>query len=129
MVQHRAIAVASRSYSTWLLWNPYDLLLLLGPAVLVLAAAALRPPAGDGRPAFRALAWGWWALFAVLLLSGSVRGEVGRIWLFLMPFACVLAAGAAIERWPPRCHLDHPAAPGPGGALVLTLAANLVFVR
>lgn len=103
MEQHRAIAVAARSYGTWLVWNPYDLLLLLGPAVLVPAAASLIGRAEAGwRPAFRALAWGWWALLLCLLLSGTVRGEVGRIWLFLMPFACVLAAGDAVRRWPPR---------------------------
>jgi hypothetical protein len=124
--------VASRSYGTWLVWNPYDLLLLLGPAVLVPAAASLagliRGHAGEGwRPAFRTLAWGWWALLLLLLLSGSVRGEVGRIWLFLMPFACVLAAGDAARRWGPRSLwtglllvLEI--------ALLLVLAGNLVFV-
>lgn len=126
--QHRAIAVASRSYGTWLVWNPYDLLLLLGPAVLVPAAASLAGPPGEGwRPAFRALGWGWWALLLLLLLSGTVRGEVGRIWLFLMPFACLLAAGDAVRRWPPRSLwtgqllvLEI--------ALLLVLAGNLVFV-
>ena len=127
MAQHRAIAVTSRSYSTWLLWNPYDLLLLVGPAVVGLAAAALRPRQ-DGTARYRALVWGWWALLAALLVSGSVRGEAGRIWLFLMPFACLLAGGAAAERWPARSGwvallLLVQA------ALVLTLAANLVFVR
>lgn len=127
MVQHRAIAVTSRSYMTWLLWNPYDLLLLLGPAVAGLAAAALRPRQ-ERTASFRALAWGWWALLAVLLVSGSVRGEAGRIWLFLMPFACLLAGGAAVERWPPRSSWILLLLLGQAG-LVLTLAANLVFVR
>ena len=126
--QHRAIAVASRSYGTWLVWNPYDLLLLLGPAVLVPAAASLIGRGHESwRPAFRVLAWGWWALLLGLLLSGTVRGEVGRIWLFLMPFACALAAGDAVRRWAPRSLwtglllvLEI--------ALLLVLAANLVFV-
>ena len=130
--QHGAIAVASRSYGTWLAWNPYDLLLLLGPAVLVPAAASLAGRIGgrteEGwRPVFRVLAWGWWALLLLLLLSGTVRGEVGRIWLFLMPFACVLAAGDAVRRWGPR-------SPQAGlllvleVALLLVLSVNLVFV-
>ena len=127
MVQHRAIAVTSRSYSTWLLWNPYDLLLLLGPAVAGLAAAALRPRR-ERTAGFRALAWGWWVLLAVLVVSGSVRGEAGRIWLFLMPFACVLAGGAAIERWPPRSTWITLLLLAQA-TLILTLAANLVFVR
>jgi len=126
MVQHRMIAVESRSYATWLLWNPYDFFLLLGPAVAGLAAAAL-VPRGMRTPAFRALIWGWWALLALLLVSGTVRGEVGRIWLMLMPFACVLAAGAAAERWDRRSPwalivLLLQA------ALLLALAANMTFM-
>jgi hypothetical protein len=134
MVQHRVIAVESRTYSTWLLWNPYDFILLLGPAVVGLAATAL---VSRGTPrgmpwekrtgAFRILAWGWWALFLLLLASGSVRGEVGRIWLMLMPFACLLAAGAAAERWDRRSVwagilLLLQA------ALLLALAANMTFM-
>ncbi|HKH48784.1 MAG TPA: hypothetical protein VKM72_29305 [Thermoanaerobaculia bacterium] len=126
--QHHKIAVASRSYGTWLAWNPYDFLLLLGPAVLALTAVSLFGRRKDERsPAHNALAWGWWALLLVLLVSGSVRGEVGRIWLFLMPFACVLAAGDAVRRWGPRSLwtglllvLEL--------ALTLALAGNLVFV-
>jgi hypothetical protein len=56
-----------------------------------------------------------------------VRGEVGRIWLFLMPFACILAAGDAARRWSPRgfwCGLLLVLEI----ALGLVLAANLVFV-
>lgn len=126
MVQHRAIAVTPRGYSTWLAWNPYDFALLLGPVALGLAAAALRPRA-ERTPGYRALVWGWWGLLVLLLVSGSVRGEVGRIWLMLMPFACLLAAGAAAERWAPR-------SPWPSllllaeATLLLVLAANLVFV-
>src|SRR5207253_381353 len=56
MVQHRLIAVESRSYATWLRWNPYDFALLLGPAVAGLAAAAL-VPRGARTPVFRALTW------------------------------------------------------------------------
>lgn len=126
--QHREIAVASRSYGTWLAWNLYDFQLLLGPAVLALAALSLAGREEEGwSPAHAALAWGWWALLLVLAVSGSVRGEVGRIWLFLMPFACILAAGEAVRRWGPR---------SPWTALVLVLelallmilAGNLVFV-
>jgi len=126
MVQHRAIAVTPRSYSTWLVWNPYDLVLLLGVPIAGLAAAALRPRA-ERAPALRWLAWGWWALLAVLLVSGTVRGEAGRIWLMLMPFACLLAAAATTERWSPRSvwagfFLLLQA------ALLLMLAANMTFM-
>ncbi|HEX3528400.1 MAG TPA: hypothetical protein VH988_15155 [Thermoanaerobaculia bacterium] len=126
MAQHRMIAVESRSYATWLLWNPYDFALLLGPAVLGLAAAAL-VPRGMRTPAFRSLTWGWWALLALLLVSGTVRGEVGRIWLMLMPFACVLAAGAAAERWDRRSSWASIVLLLQA-ALLLGLAANMTFM-
>jgi len=122
---HQRIAVAPRSYATWLLWNPYDFILLLSPGILGLAVLALSraswmggeagatagPAAGttgitvpdvrqDPRPAARPragwwAAWTWWSLLALLLLSGGVRGEAGRIWLPWMPFACLFAAAAA----------------------------------
>lgn len=126
MVQHRAIAVESRTYSTWLLWSPYDFTLLLGPAVAGLAAAAL-VPRGTRTAAFRILAWGWWALFLLLLASGTVRGEVGRIWLMLMPFACLLAAGAAAERWDRRS-VWATVLLLLQAALLLALAANMTFM-
>jgi hypothetical protein len=129
MTQHRAIAVTPRSYSTWLVWNPYDFVLLLGVPVVGLAAAALRPRGerAERSQALRWLTWGWWALLAVLLVSGTVRGEAGRIWLMLMPFACLLAAAAAAERWSPRSFwagffLLVQA------ALLLVLAANMTFM-
>jgi len=127
IAQHRAIAVAPRTYSTWLQWNPYDFMLLLGPAVLGLAAASLRNPGPERSKGARTFAWGWWALLALLVVSGSVRGEVGRIWLMLMPFACLLAAAAAEERWGRRSlwaglFLLLQA------ALLLTLAMNMTFM-
>ena len=144
---HRQIALAPRSYSLWLLWNPYDFALLLSPAVLALAGAALLRPPGA---ALRFVARTWWALLALLLLSGSVRGEAGRIWLLWMPFACLLAAGAAgrLGSSNPLTAGRHPAATllasaGRAGTvsrgmvlvlatealLALTLAANLIFVN
>ena len=125
--QHHAIAVGSRSYGTWLVWNPWDFLLLLGPAILALAAASLPGRGERSLLAHRALAWGWWALLLALIVSGSVRGEVGRIWLFLMPFACVLAAGEAVRRWGPRS-LWSGVLLVLELALALVLAGNLVFV-
>lgn len=122
---HERIAVAPRSYATWLLWNPYDFALLASPAVLGLAALALfraawtdgepHSPAGPAaetgristmdvlrgsRPAAPRqvgwwATWTWWGLLALMLLSGGVRGEAGRIWLPWMPFACLFAAAAA----------------------------------
>jgi hypothetical protein len=135
---HHQIAVAPRSYATWLLWNPYDLALLLSPGVLGLAAAALRPGAWRRESgtspgavtarlaAGRLAAWTWWGLLALVLLSGGVRGEAGRIWLFWMPFACLFAAAAAAASGGPRKSVALLLATE--AALTLALAASLIFV-
>jgi len=158
---HRRIAVAPRSYATWLLWNPYDFALLLSPGVLGLAAAALFPASWPGggarsaagpnaRPRAGLLAtWTWWTTLALMLLSGGVRGEAGRIWLLWMPFACLFAAVAASGGGQRRAgYLDcetplepRESTPWAGArkagvmlllateaALTLALAASMVFV-
>jgi|GEM_PF-1346654 len=155
---HQRIAVAPRSYATWLLWNPYDFALLLSPGVLGLAAAALFPvwwpggsPAGplSQRPAGWRAAWTWWASLALLLLSGGVRGESGRIWLLWMPFGCLFAAaaasvsgprGAGRPAWATQPETREPMAEAglwkagvalllaTEAALALALAASMVFV-
>lgn len=123
LAEHHAIAVATRDYWTWLLGDPYDFALLLGPAVLVPALAATAAP----RPLpFRAGAWILWGTLLLLLLSGNVRGEVGRIWLMFMPFACLLAA-AGLEGQTGGAR--RVAVPLLQVALTLALAAALVFVN
>jgi hypothetical protein len=176
---HERIAVAPRSYATWLLWNPYDFALLASPAVVGLAALALfrtswsdaeagpaaSPAAGTGRVSIldrlrdgrhaaprQAGRWAtgtWWGLLALVLLSGGVRGEAGRIWLPWMPFACLFAAAAASAGGPHRAGRSLAAAEAEpqeparqaGGwgtglalllateaALTLALAASMIFV-
>jgi hypothetical protein len=124
MAAHRGMAVVTRSYAVWVGWNLYDFALLLGPGVLFLALAALGWARGSSRP-FRWGLWGFWGLLLLLDLSGSVRGEVGRIWLFFMPLACLFAAAGVSDGEDRR----------PAAALALlelallaSLAANLVFV-
>ena len=126
LADHRALAVAPRGYLTWLVWNPYDFALLLGPAVALPAIGALAAP----RP-LRAVAVVFWGTLYLLLLTGGVRGEVGRIWLPFMPWACLLAAAAVLA---PR---EEPAAvpsaaaalPTLQAVLLLALATSMVFVR
>ena len=113
------MAVATRSYATWLSWNPYDFALLLGPGVLVAALFAARPASSSAKLRVPAAAVG--ALFLLLWLGGSVRGEVGRIWLFFMPFACLLGA-AALETVARRALLAAQL------FLLLALAASMIFV-
>jgi len=94
--QHYQLVTAERRYEWWLLYNLVDLLLYAGlPFIvgflgsLVLTGRRLRSkeigPVG-------ALALGLGLLIVLLDLSGSVRGEVGRLWLFFMPLMALPTA-------------------------------------
>ncbi len=76
--------------------------------------------------------WGFWGLLLVLWISGSVRGEVGRIWLLFMPFACLFAAqGITALRGVGEPGARRGWALGLAGlelALGLALAATMTFV-
>jgi hypothetical protein len=56
-----------------------------------------------GRPA-GGIVWAWWFTVLALDLSGKNRGEIARLWMFLMPFAAVPAAylleRLERRRWP-----------------------------
>ena len=75
---HREAFTQPRSYATWLLFNPLDLAIFAGVPVIVVGLLRLARPAAARGPFDRmraALAAG----LALLLLSGTVRGEIGRI--------------------------------------------------
>jgi hypothetical protein len=118
---HRELFTARRAYAPWLVFNAWDLLLFLGPPVAALglwrAGRALR--AGRSGTALRADAFRAALLVALaaLLLTGVVRGEMGRILVPLMP---VLLAGAVVAPGP-----SGPAA----GLLALLLFATDVVLR
>jgi hypothetical protein len=121
---HAQMAVATRSYAIWLLGNPYDFALFCGPAVAVLGLVGL--VSRRGPVALRRGLWGGAVLFALLWLSGSVRGEVGRIWLFAMPFVA-LAAAAAIERTAAG-NRERALLVAAQALTTIALAASMIFV-
>jgi hypothetical protein len=92
---HREVYTRPRSYGLWLLFNPLDLCLFLGVPVTLLGLARLRSaltglqpgPAGAADRMTLALAAG----LGLLVLSGVTRGEVGRIWIPLMPLLLISA--------------------------------------
>lgn len=95
--------IHGRSTWPWILWNPVDFALFLGPALtlawIARTAAEVRALRGDGRePTGRPLELPFGVALAVALLAldltGRILGETGRIWLFLMPFAALAAAAA-----------------------------------
>jgi len=93
-VHRQVLAAAGRSYWSWLPMNLYDFLLFMGPALAVMSVAAISNGLKQQRwPALpQGLVIGLLVIVALLLLSGSTRGEVGRIWVFLMPLAALPVA-------------------------------------
>lgn len=94
---HREAYTQPRDYALWLAFNPVDLLVFLGvPVSLLFAAAAVRSCRAALREqklatAADRLACAAAASLALLLVSGVTRGEVGRLWLPLMPFLLLAA--------------------------------------
>jgi hypothetical protein len=96
---HREMYTVPRSYALWLLFNPLDLTLFLGVPVALSGLLALPGSfsrltrAGGGAPLdrFRLALFGG---VIVLLALGVTRGEVGRIWIPLMPLLLVACLGA-----------------------------------
>jgi hypothetical protein len=96
---HREAYTAPRSYALWLAWNPLDLVLFLGAPLAAIGIARLAVRSADAAARFRlALAAG----IVLLLVSGSVRGELGRIGVplmaLLLPAALADRALAARDR-------------------------------
>jgi hypothetical protein len=108
---HREAFTAPRSYATWLLFNPLDLAIFAGVPVIVVGLMRLARPA-PARGPFDRMRATLAAGLALLLLSGTVRGEIGRIAIPLMPALLVASLG-------PRG--DPAVDPGPtAGEAVLT---------
>ncbi len=88
-------------YAPWLLFFPLDLMLFSGLALAILslmgavqaARAVIRDPHMAHPEAVLPLAL--WVAALVLNFSGLVRGEVGRLLLWLMPMIVLAAAPAA----------------------------------
>lgn len=93
-----------RSYWPWLLMGPVDFAVFLGPPVLALlgwlAWRDIRERCeSDWQPT--ALLCSLAFVLAFLALSGKNRGEVGRLWMIVMPLATPLAA-IALRRLEPK---------------------------
>lgn len=103
MVYHQKF-LATATYRTWLFFNLYDFALFLGiPLALVLIFTL-------GREIFNLINRkttniAFWLFFLTILiidLAGKNRGEVARIWIFLMPLAVAGAAGYIAKNKNPR---------------------------
>lgn len=108
--------VGGRSYWLWLPMNVWDFVLFMGPTLALLVAASVvwrRPLPSEVQGAVLGMV----GTLLVILLSGVTRGEVGRIWLFMMPLLTPGVAG-----WLTRL----PGREGAHALLLLTSAQVLV---
>lgn len=97
---HHALAnhlILERPYLPWLWLHSWEWALLTGiPAlVLWLLFAARRRLQAQAD----VLAWALLLTMVVLVLSGTARGETGRVWLFFAPFVLIGAAGQITQGW------------------------------
>jgi hypothetical protein len=84
-----------RSYVTWLFYHPYDFLVFLGiPVAVFWVARTIESLRGlRQRPrSIDLLALTFLIGFVVLIVSGTSRGEVARVWAFLLPLPLLIAA-------------------------------------
>src|SRR5690606_21926035 len=78
----------NRGYFPWVFYNLYDFIIFIGFGVTILYGAAVYKwlRSIHKRQKSDYLLVGTFVMLLMLNLSGSVRGEVGRIWIPLMPF-------------------------------------------
>ena len=82
----------TRSYGLWLLGNPIEFLVFLGSPVVLLLIYSLikRVPFPKS---LLPIALATFGTLIVLWLSGIVRGEVGRLWIYFGPLVVLIAVG------------------------------------
>ncbi len=104
LATHYALVTVHREYGVWLWMNLVDFALWLGPAPALLGVAGSlalwhRAPRARGWRDLAGLAGIFWLVLAFLDLSGVTRGEIGRLWAFLMPFPLLFALALPWRAW------------------------------
>jgi hypothetical protein len=96
---HREMYTAPRSYTLWLLFNPLDLAIFLGVPVAVTGLLLLlethRRPRGSTMAPIDRFRLAMFGGVAFLLVLGVTRGEVGRLWIPMMPLLLVSSLGGS----------------------------------
>ena len=102
-IQEGLAGAWNRPWTMTVVWDVYDFFFASGWALAaVLALFCMRWLKGDLAEDAR-LRWFALAALATLLIvdvSGLLRAETARVWLFLQPLA-VIVAGAELSRWTP----------------------------
>jgi hypothetical protein len=87
---HHESYTAPRSYALWLVFNPIDFALFLGAPLVAIGLLRLTGPRSDPPTRYRVALL---ACLGLLLASGFVRGELGRIGVPLMALALPAVLG------------------------------------
>jgi hypothetical protein len=82
----------NRTYAVWLLGNPIDFLVFLGFPIAILLIYNLARRAPFPR-SLLPIAIATAGTLVLLWLSGIVRGEVGRLWMYFGPLLVLIAVG------------------------------------
>ena len=90
--RHGVAGTSGRPYFPWVVWNLVDYSLLVGLPVVVVAMAGLR------RRGLVAPALAVAVVIVLLSLSGIVKAETERLWIFANPLLAAAAAVVAAER-------------------------------
>ncbi|MFL7840408.1 MAG: hypothetical protein ACK2T4_05985 [Candidatus Promineifilaceae bacterium] len=94
--QHYQLVTHIRRYEWWVVWNLIDLAIFSGWPLFLCFLGSLLPAFRHWKKkslgAVDALAITLAIIILLLNFSGSARGEVGRLWLFIMPLLAFPAA-------------------------------------
>ena len=83
-----------RAYWPWLWLHSWDFIIFVGlPALGLFVMGMTR----WGRPRMRQLAIALGLTLLIIVLSGTARGETGRLWLYFMPLVILVAAGILVQ--------------------------------
>ncbi len=134
---HTALTIhygLNEPYAPWLLFFPLDLFLFSGLALAILALiggaqalrAVIRAPHVPHPQAVLPLTL--WIAVIVLDLSGLVRGEVGRLLLWIMPLVVIMAARAVVSPPPHAPDADSRWQRGFDGEAMINLALAFQLV-
>jgi hypothetical protein len=83
-----------RDYWPWLWLHSWDFIIFVGMPAFVLFVLGMTR---WGRPRIRQLAITLGLTLFIIVLSGTARGETGRLWLFFMPLVILVAADILVQ--------------------------------
>lgn len=120
-----------RTYSSWLLVNPLELVLSAGTPIFLLAISTwLSSTKGSLRSARSLASFRLWCFvtLAVLWLCGKNSGEAARLWIFLLPWLLWVSAHeeevtAKIVNGPGQTLPEYTGTPARGWLVLMILQA------